>query len=898
MLTKESLKNEFSKNSDQHYKVKVFEEEGLVRKKCPKCGTYFWNAGDKETCGDSSCEPYSFFADVPKADYIEMWRKFEKFFVDNEHASVPRYPVICRWRDDLPFTIASIVDFMRLEHGRVVFEYPNNPLVVPQTCLRFNDIPNVGVTGRHNSCFIMAGQHAFDYPNGGYWKDRCLELNYKYMTDVLEVPKGELTYKEDIWAMPDLSAFGPCIETFANGMEIVNSVFMQFRKTGPESYKELDMKVIDVGWGFERTVWYASKTPTAYDCIFGPVTEKLIKRSGVEYDKDFFLRYARISGALDMDVHQDITAVKKSVAKQMGVDVAEMDEKLAPIEALYAVADHSRALLFAFADGGLPSNVGGGYNLRVILRRGLSFIDKFEFPFSLLDVMEMHGDYLKPLFPEVSETYSLNAEILDAEEERYKKTLQRSRRIVTDLIKKEPTIPVEKLVKLYESNGITPELVEQVAEEQKIPVSLPSDFYASLTKSHEFFEQEKEEIPFDPSGLPKTISYYYNYPDLSELESKVVDVQGKALVLDKTIFYPEGGGQAADIGKIVFDGTEAKVRDVQKVGNVIFHVIDSTNGVKKGDKVKSVLHKARRKALTRHHTATHIINTAARKVLGNSIWQAGAKKDYEKAHLDVTFYRRITPDELQRIEYIANQIVLEDHRVHVKPLARGQAEKMYGFGLYQGGGSPGRVVRVVEIENGDSNSYLDAEACGGLHVSRTGEVGFIKIIKEERIQDGVNRIVFTAGDPAIKYMQEQEKLLDSSSVMLKVSSEQLPSTVERFFSEWKERGKEIDSLTKRVAELEAESLKSKKPDSQGVVRARLDLPADLLQKIAADYASQSGGAIVLANNDKDVIASVAKEKSKELSAKDILAEVLETFGGNGGGSPVFARGKAEKQVSF
>jgi len=894
MLSKESLRKTFSENPTKYYEVPIFKQEGFERKRCPKCGKFFWTAGGKEFCGDSSCVPYSFFREKEPADYIETWKRYEKFFVDNGHTSIPRYPVICRWRDDLYFTIASIVDFMRLEQGRVVFEYPENPLVVPQMCLRFNDIPNVGVTGRHNSCFMMAGQHAFNYPTAGYWKDRCLELNYEFMTKVMGIPKTELTYIEDVWAMPDLSSFGPCVETYANGLEIVNSVFMQFRKTGEDEFNELDLKVIDVGWGFERIVWYLSGTPTSYDAIFGPVVRDLITKAGLKYDKDLFLKYAKLSGSLDMDVHQDVTKIKKEIADKLGVSLKELDEKLSPLEAIYAIADHSRALGFALADGGLPSNLGGGYNLRVILRRALGFIDEFDFPFSLMDVIAMHSRYLSPLFPELEESLPEMHEVLESEEAKYRVTLDKSRKIVLDLIRKSPELESSKLKMLYESKGITPELIQRVAAHENVEIKIPTDFYAELTKDHVYHEPEGKPL-FDPGVLPKTFEAYYSDPDLYECGAKVLSVQGNAVVFDRTIFYPEGGGQAYDTGAVIVDGEEKEVKEVQKVGRVIFHVLSDTKGVEVGKVVRLKVNAKRRRALMRHHTATHILIASARKLLGKHVWQAGARKDEDKAHIDLTFYRKITEDELREIERLANQVVLDGKKVCIKPLDRGAAEKRYGFMLYQGGGAPGKVVRVVEIE--DKKGYLDAEACAGLHVSNTGEIGLIKIIREERIQDGVSRLVFTAGEKAVEFVQEQEKILQAAAATLRVAPSQLAETTARFFQEWKDRGKRISELESVIADMYAKEIIANVSEGMPVKRL-LDLDADLLQKVAVKLMQSKNVAAVLANKDGDVFAVVSQDLKGKFAAMKLLNDVFAKFGGSGGGTEFFARGKATTPISF
>ena len=318
MLSKASLKQEFSKDWKKHYCVGLFRERGFSRKQCLKCGKSFWTLDhERKLCGDSSCEPYGFITAKPrKADYVDNWKKFESFWVKHGHEAVARYPVICRWRDDLYFTVASIVDFQRWHEGRITFEYPSDKLIVPQVSLRFGDIPNVGVTGRHLTGFVMAGQHAFGAPKTGYWKDECIALNFEILTKTFGIPEKELTYVEDLWAMPDFSAFGPSIETYSRGLELVNNVFMQFTHAGGVT-NELATKVIDVGWGFGRVPWYFSGAPTLYDVEFGPVVEKLKKLSGVKYDADLFLRHARIAGALDIDEVRDLKKVRQGIAAQL-----------------------------------------------------------------------------------------------------------------------------------------------------------------------------------------------------------------------------------------------------------------------------------------------------------------------------------------------------------------------------------------------------------------------------------------------------------------------------------------------------------------------------------------------------------------------------------------------------
>jgi alanyl-tRNA synthetase len=317
MLSKELLKKEFSKNWQEYYEVELFKREGYERKTCKGCGRPFWTCdSERELCSDSPCTDYGFINNTitkGKWDYVKTWKLFEKFFEKNGHSSIPRYPVVDRWRPDLYFTIASIQDFQRLDNGNMNFVYPANPLVVPQVCLRFPDIQNVGVTGRHLTSFVMSGQHTFGHPDqkNSYFKDKCIDLNFGFLHGEMGIPKEELVYQEDIWAMPDFSAFGPCMETFSQGLELVNSVFMQYQKSG-DWFKELDMKVIDVGWGHERLVWFSNGTPASYDSLFGPVTDKLKKKAQLKTDEKLFDRYSKIAGSLDLGEVKDITLAKSS----------------------------------------------------------------------------------------------------------------------------------------------------------------------------------------------------------------------------------------------------------------------------------------------------------------------------------------------------------------------------------------------------------------------------------------------------------------------------------------------------------------------------------------------------------------------------------------------------------
>lgn len=275
-MGKRELSTLFASDPERYYKVDLFDNEGFKRQKCSKCDKFFWSLTEREFCPDHEC--YSFIGNPPtsrRLDYINAWKEIESYFESNNHSIIRRYPVVCRWRDDLYFTIASIVDFQRIMNNKVVFELPSNPLVVPQMSLRFNDIENVGLSGRHYTGFCMIGQTCNADADGGYWKDKCIELDYEMLTHKLGIHSHEIVFVEDVWI--GAGAFGYSLEYYVNGLELGNAVFTEF-EGNENNYHVMDNKIIDMGAGLERLSWITMGTPTSYDCSFGPVVQKLIDR--------------------------------------------------------------------------------------------------------------------------------------------------------------------------------------------------------------------------------------------------------------------------------------------------------------------------------------------------------------------------------------------------------------------------------------------------------------------------------------------------------------------------------------------------------------------------------------------------------------------------------------------
>ncbi|HKZ41895.1 MAG TPA: alanine--tRNA ligase-related protein, partial [Candidatus Hodarchaeales archaeon] len=469
----------------------------------------------------------------------------------------------------------------------------------------------------------------------------------------------------------------------------------------------------------------------------------------------------------------------------LGLSLEDLRKEIFPIRALYAIADHTRNLLFAIRDGALPSNVGGGYNLRNILRRCYSLLEEFQlsgvdFP----KIFELHIEELGSWFPELKETGSLY-EILSLEKDRYKETRQKNEKLIRKILKEKKSITTEQLVELYDSQGVTPELVHQIER----TIEIPDDFYLRVQERHEKSQrQEKRTILKSEAPPTKQLYYEASYEGKNQFKAKILDiVDNEWIVLNQTHFYPEGGGQAADVGKI----NHIDVLDVQIDSGVIFHKVLNPQGFRKGQNISGQVDWARRYHLMKLHSVTHLINAVAKDVLGNHIWQAGAKKTPEKAHLDITHFRNITEKELAEIERITNHLISEEPiESTIKYYPRDQAEKLFGMEIYQGGAIPSTNLRVV--------SFKDNEACSGTHLHSTGEAGFVKIISAERIQDGIVRLTFEVGDKAVERIQHHENLLKELSTLWKVSYDDVPKTGSKFFDEWKKLGKKILNLQEEI----------------------------------------------------------------------------------------------------
>ncbi|MBA2862269.1 alanine--tRNA ligase [Methanococcus maripaludis] len=868
------------------YRVKLFDELGFERKQCTECNQWFWTLDkDRTTCGDSPCDEYSFIGSPitrKKYTYNEMVREFTNFFAEKGHSPVKRSPVVAkRWRDDILLTIASIAVFQPWVTNGLV-KPVKNPLVIAQPCIRLNDIDNVGRTGRHLTCFTMGAHHAFNSKDDyKYWTDKTVEYCFELMNR-LGIDGKTITFIESWWEGGGNA--GPCYEVITHGVELATLVFMQYKKVGSE-YEEIPLKIVDTGYGIERFAWASQGTPTVYESLFSEVIEKLKEDAGIPgVDEKIMAESATLAGLMDIENVGDLRVLRQKVAEKIGMDVDELDKLISPLEYIYAIADHTRCLSFMFGDGIVPSNVKEGYLARLVLRKTLRYMEKIGISMSIKDIISMQLENMKEIYPELSEMKEYIMDVLDSEEKKYIQTVNRGRGIVERMAASKSEITLDDLIELYDSNGLPPEIVKDVVDElnkkgkKTIAITVPDNFYTIVAERHE--EEKPEEVVSTKKELPEvevseTELLFFKHPTQVEFEAKVLKTVEKYVVLDKTLFYAEGGGQKYDIGQI--NGIE--VIDVQKKNGIVFHKVSDISKFKEGDIVKGTVNWENRLKLMRNHTATHVINAAATRVLGKHIWQTGSNVDTEKGRLDITHYERISREQVKEIERIANEIVLSKMPVNSTFMDRNDAEQKYGFTIYQGGVVPGDTLRIIEIEG------TDVEACGGTHCSNTSEIGYIKVLKTERIQDGVERLEYSTGMGSVSEIAVLEDTLIDSAEILGIPNDQLPKTVKRFFEEWKEQKKTIEELQKKVGELVKYELADKfeKYGNYEVLVEQVSGTPNELMSIADNLAV--GNKLIVLMNENDYLLCKRGE-NVELSMKELIRNI-----GKGGGKDNLAQGK-------
>lgn len=827
------------------YDLPFFHREGFRRGTCTVCGGAFWSLGEHDRCQESPCREYGFLGQpVFRRPYspAEMREEYLSYFEQRGHTRLRRYPTVARWRNDVFFTQASIYDFQPWVTSGAT-PPPANPLTISQPVLRFVDLEEVGRSGRHFTLFEMLAHHAFNRPDHEvYFKDRTVELCHELLSGVLGADPAQITYKEEVWEGG--GNLGPSLSVGLSGLELATLVFMEYSRDGA-SLRPMPLTVVDTGYGLERLVWASHGTRTAYEAVFGR-----------EYD--------------------------------------ELRRTFPPRETAILI-DHARALNFLLTDGVVPSNSKAGYFARLLLRRSLRLLEKVPEGPDLIAVLERTGREIARDFPEVGEHRDDLRRVVEAEIERYHDALGRARQAIR---RQEERFRAEgrharseDLLTWYDSLGVPPEVAVEELEE---PPAIPDDFYAQVARRHEEERPTSDYIdegagwPEVPTSVPPTEVLYYLDPYTMSFEAKVVHVDGPCVVLDRTYFYPTGGGQVADRGHL----GELAVVDVGRTGPWVVHRLERDATAHVGERVRGRIDPVRRTQLMQHHTATHLVNGALREILGPHVWQAGAFKSPEVARIDVTHYRGLAPEELRGVERRVNEIVREDRPVRSYFERRTEAERRFGFTLYQGGAVPGKELRIVEVEG------FDVEACGGTHCTHTSEVGAISILDVERIQDGVLRLSYASGERALDLREEHEAILKEAARRLGVPVDRLPDGIDRLLAEVSEsrkaaRARERTDLSDVAARLLADAASTEVVGATTIVAARVELDRGALAELSRILSNEPGRVAVLAAEREGKGTLFVGSTAPGVSAQEVVAVAKPLFAGKGGGSPAAATAVGE-----
>jgi alanyl-tRNA synthetase len=827
------------------YDLAYFHRAGFQRRSCVVCHAAFWTLGDHDRCQEAPCRDYGFIGHpgfTKPLDVHAMRETFLSFFERHGHTRLRRYPTVARWRNDVFFTAASIYDFQPWVTSGAI-PPPANPLVISQPVVRFVDIEEVGRSGRHFTLFEMMAHHAFNRPDHEvYFKDRTVELCQELLTaDLGADPKG-ITYKEEEWEGG--GNLGPSLSVGLLGLELATLVFMEYVRDG-SSLRPMPLTVVDTGYGLERFTWMSQGTKTAYEAVFGR-----------PYD--------------------------------------ELRATFSPRDAAILV-DHARTLNYLLTDGVVPSNSKEGYFARLLIRRSLRILQTTPEAPTLVAVLDDVGRDIAQVAPEVGAHRDDLHRVVEAEVERFGEAIERARATIRRFDERTRSagghVTEEDLLGWYDSLGVPPDLA---VEELQHPPKIPEDFYARVAARHEGetpvneYTGHEEGLPAPPEGTPATEVLYYLDPYTLAFDAHVVWASGAYVALDRTYFYPTGGGQVTDHGHL---GDQAVV-DVARKGPWILHRTDGSATVRAGDRVHGRIDRARRVQLMQHHTATHLLNGALREVLGPHVWQAGAYKGTELARIDITHYKPLSRDELRKVERRVNEIVREDRPVKSYFESRNEAERRFGFTLYQGGAVPGRELRIVEVEG------FDVEACGGTHCTHTSEVGAIGLLDVERIQDGIVRLSYASGERALEIREEHEEILKEAARRLGVAVAQLPDGIDRLLTEIEEsrkaaRERQREDLGALAARLTGDLAATESVGTTTLVVHQGALAREELMELSRLLTKGADRVAILASEREGRGILFVGSTSPRVKADTLVRAAAPSFSGKGGGSPAAATAVGE-----
>ncbi len=637
-----------------------------------------------------------------------------------------------------------------------------------------------------------------------------------------------------------------------------------------------------------------------FEAVYGSLLGKIAELADVKFDEKLLGLVSKFSGIMATGASADRINNRERIARKLDMDWRELEHRLSPMENTFAIADHTKAISFILSEGVVPSNVREGYLVRLLIRRTYRLLKTLGIEDSLQSIVDMQIAYWSEISPNLQLMRDEILRVLASEQQKYLRTTERGQELVRRLsgdlkTKGLKKMPNETLIEMYDSHGLVPELVKEIAAKDGIEVDVPADFYnlvVSKKTEHQATKEsdleriiKKESIP-----LTETRLLYYDDQYRTRFKAKVLASFENYFILDQTCFYAEGGGQPGDQGIVRNGGDQWSVIDSQKIGNTIVHI--TANGAPKlGSEIEGEIQWESRIAVMRHHSAAHILMGAIRRVLGAHAWQTGAQKDSDEARLDISHYERLKQEEIEKIENLANETVLKNIPIETKWVPRDEAERVYGFRLYQGGVVPGKEIRVVKT--GD----WEVEACGGTHCRSTGEVGMTKISHSDRIQDGVERLTFVAGLPAVNLFQEQEKTIHKIAELTISPSTKIVEKVTMLLEENRTFRREIESTKRKSLAEEAKAILSTAQPLGRIklVTARKDNYSENdLITLAEDMAKLDDSSLSVllrvADNVRLFVSAGPGTIEAGINAGRIASELAAIVGGGGGGKQYFGQG--------
>lgn len=812
----------------------------------------------------------------------------------------------------LLFTNAGMVQFKRVFMGEDKRDYSR--AVTYQKCVRaggkHNDLENVGYTARHHTFFEMLGNFSF----GDYFKEDAIKFAWELLTEGYNLPKEKLLIsiyedddeafeiwnkiigipkekiyrmgeKDNFWAMGDTGPCGPCSEIHIDRgnehgcgspdcelgcecdrfLELWNLVFMQFNRDESGTLTPLPKPSIDTGMGLERIASILQGAKTNYETdLFTPIIKKV----------------------------EDLSKIKAGSSEASDV-------------AMKVIADHSRAACFLIGDGVLPSNEGRGYVLRRIMRRAIRYGRQLGLhrPF-LHETSKVVLDMMNDVFPELKDSGSFIMNVIENEEKRFSETLDIGLKhldeAVTELEKKnESKVPGDLIFKLYDTYGFPPDIVKDVLKDKKFSLDMEG-FEVCMEKQR---QMSKKDVAFSSAidaykelasnGFKTEFEGYSSTKSSSEVVKIVMDGQEKDsalkgetidIVVKNTPFYAQSGGQAGDSGIIKTDGFEGEVFDtINDPSGIRVHKLKVTKGeIKKGETVLLEVDSDKRKNTARNHTATHLLHSALKNILGDHVKQAGSLVSHDRLRFDFTHFSPVTSEEIEKIEQWVNKRIIENYDVSVNEMSIDEAINSGATALFEE--KYGERVRVVSVED------VSMELCGGTHTSRSGDIGLFKILSETGIAAGVRRMEAVTGQMALLYMQDRDRQLVEASSLFRERPENLVSRLDKHIKHSKELEKEVERLKAKIAESKSGNIedeirvinginvvsKEVEADNQGALR---DLTDKLKNKIKS-------GIVLLGAKSGDKVfltAGVTKDLTDRFNAGKLVKDCAAVVGGGGGG---------------